>query len=153
PETYALFPCSRDSNVNGVGAGLDDPLDFMTLKDPAIVAFQEAFVRKVTAELNDLDNIYYEICNEPGFRRDGDPEEGEQRVVAWHAHVARTLREAEERLPHRHLIAANAHLRVKAPAAPGEPDTRHEDLSYFENPDIDIVNYHYISAKADARGW
>jgi Cellulase (glycosyl hydrolase family 5)/Family of unknown function (DUF6298) len=145
-----LFPCGAVSNVNGVGADLADWRDFMTLKAPSIVAFQEAFARKLAAELNACDNVYYEICNEP--RTVDGSAEAEQAVLDWHAHLARVLREAEAGLPQRHLIAANAHCQLQRPAAPGEPADRHEDQGYFANPDIDIVNYHYISAHAQATG-
>ncbi|OGG48688.1 MAG: hypothetical protein A3F84_29510 [Candidatus Handelsmanbacteria bacterium RIFCSPLOWO2_12_FULL_64_10] len=148
---YDLFPCSRVSNVNGVGEDLDRPQGFMTLDAPSITVFQERFVRKMAEELNPFDNVYYEICNEPNFSGDS-PEAAERKVVAWHARIARVLREAEAGLPHRHLIAANAHCVVKVSGDPSRPVVRHEDLSYFENPDIDVVNYHYISRKAVAQG-
>jgi hypothetical protein len=155
---YDLFPCSEVSNINGVGNDLNTPRTFMTLDSPSIVAFQEQFVRKIVEELNEFDNVYYEICNEPSIY--GDPsEESEKKVVSWHAHLARIIRQAEEKLPKRHLIAANAHFVVKVSddSLPefGRirlPVVRHEDQSYFENPDIDIINYHYISRKKVAQG-
>ena len=150
-ENYDLFPCSRASNVNGVGEDLAHPQAFMTLDAPSVVAFQEGFIRKIAAELNPFDNVYYEICNEPNFSGDF-PEATEQKVVAWHARMARVLREAEAGLPNRHLIAANAHCVLKVSGDPSRPIVRHEDLGYFENPDIDIVNYHYISRKVAAEG-
>lgn len=148
---YDLFPCSKLSNVNGVGDDLDAPRDFMTLDAPSITAFQEHFVRKIVEELNEFDNVYYEICNEPNLYSD-DTETGEKKVVDWHAHLVRVIRQIEENLPKRHLIAANAHFVVKVSDDPDRPITRHEDLSYFENPDIDIINYHYISAKEPVQG-
>lgn len=148
---YDLFPCSRASNVNGVGEDLDAPQKFMTLDAPSITAFQERFVRKMAEELNPFDNVYYEICNEPNFSGDFS-EATEQKVVAWHARISRVLREAEARLPNRHLIAVNAHFVVRVSDDPERPVVRHEDLSYFENPDIDIVNYHYLSAHAENEG-
>lgn len=150
-EKYDLFPCSEVSNVNGVGEDLDIPQGFMTLRAPSIASFQERFVRKMAQELNPFDNIYYEICNEPNFSGDFS-EETEKQVVTWHAHIARTLRRAEAGLPKRHLIAANAHFVVRLLDDPEKPVSRHEDLSYFLNPDIDIVNYHYLSAHAEAQG-
>jgi len=150
-DKYDFFPCSNASNINDVGAGIADPWDFLALKDPTIVAFQERFVRKMVEELNDFDNLYYEICNEPSIPGDS-PETSEKTVVEWQSHLARVLSEAEARLPKRHLIAVNARQTVKVPAEPGEPDLRHDDEHYFRNPDIDIVNYHYISAKAQATG-
>lgn len=150
PEKYDLFPCSKVSNVNGVGVDLETPQAFMTLDAPSIVAFQERFVRKIAEELNRFDNLYYEICNEPNAR--GTPEDGEKKIVAWHAHLAGTLRRTEANLPKRHLIAANAHFMVKVSDEPDTPIVRHDDLAYFENLDIDIINYHYISRKKVAQG-
>jgi len=150
-QKYDLFPCSKVSNVNGVGNDLNSPRAFMTLDAPSIVEFQEKFVRKIAEGLNEFDNIYYEICNEPNLYSNFS-EEGEKKIVAWHAHLARVLRRTEEKLPKRHLIAANAHFIVKISDESDKPIIRHEDLNYFENPDIDIINYHYISRKAVAQG-
>ena len=150
-DKYDLFPCSRASNVNGVGEDLEIPQAFMTLDAPSIVAFQEQFVEKVVEELNGFDNVFYEICNEPNVYGDAS-EENERKVVDWHAHLARVIRQTEEKLPKRHLIAANAHFAMNLSEGAGGQVMRHEDLSYFENPDIDIVNYHYISAKSAGEG-
>jgi len=154
---YDLFPCSKVSNINGVGNDIDSPQAFMTLDAPSIVAFQEQFVRKIVEELNEFDNVYYEICNEPNVYGDSS-EENEKKVVAWHAHLASIIRQTEEKLPKRHLSAANAHfvVKVSGDSLPEFwrirlPVVRHEDGSYFENPDIDIINYHYISRKKVAQ--
>lgn len=148
-ERLDRFPCGEPSNINGVGGDCPSTHAFMTLQAPTIVAFQERFIRKVVTELNPYDNIYYEICNEPH----GPPvPKGETKVIAWHRHLARVIREVEDDLPKRHLIAANAHYNVETPHFMGLPTTRHEDLAYFEDPCIDIVNYHYISRKAVDRG-
>jgi len=146
-----LMPCGKPSNTGGVGGGLGDPREFMTLKDPAVVALQERFIRKMAEELNAFDNFYWEICNEPNVHGDYS-EETEAKVVAWQARLARAVRRAEQELPKRHLVAVNAHFRVKLQAGPGQPDIRHDDAAYFANPDVDIINYHYISVKKNARG-
>jgi hypothetical protein len=145
-DKYDLFPCSPVSNVNVVGSDLASPRMFMTLDAPSIVTFQEQFVRKIVEELNPFDNVYYEICNEPNIPGD-KAKENEDKVIAWHTHLARIIRRMEETLPKRHLIAANAHFGVTVSDDPNEPVMRHEDAHYLKNPDIDIVNYHYISAK------
>lgn len=125
---YSWFPCSKVSNVNGVGKDLEDYRQFMTLEAPSIVKFQERFVRKMVKELNEFDNVYYEICNEPYGRT--FPKEWRERGDAWHAHIARFIRQVEKDLPKRHLIAANV---LK------------DDTVISKNPDIDIINYHYPS--------
>lgn len=150
-EKYDLFPCSEVSNINGVGGGLQRPRAFMSLDAPSIVAFQERLVRKIVEELNEFDNIYYEICNEPNLR-DVPPDENESKITAWHAHLARIIRQTEEKLPKQHLIFANAHAVMKLSNSPDGNISHHEDLNYFQNPDIDVINYHYISAKKVVQG-
>jgi len=151
-EKYNLFPSAAGNNINGVGRAMSDPREFMTLKDPTVTAFQERFVRKMAVELNEFDNVYYEICNEPNVHGDFS-EAMEKQVVAWQLHLAGVLRQAEAALPKRHLIAANAHYRVDLGKEHGKTITRHDDLHYFLHPAIDILNYHYISAKADTQGF
>lgn len=124
---YSWYPCSKVSNVNGVGKDLEDHRQFMTLEAPSIVKFQERFVRKIVKELNTFDNVYYEICNEPY----GLPKELQRKSIAWHAHIARTIPDVEKNLPKRHLVAANVSK---------------SDTAISKNPDIDIINYHYPSA-------
>ena len=150
-EKYDLFPCSKLSNVNGVGEDLDDPRSFMTLDAPSIVDFQERFVRKMVEELNGFDNVYYEICNEPHISG-GSLEENEKKVIVWQSHIARVIRQAEENMPKRHLIAVNSHFRFDLSESSDGTVRRHDDLSYFQNPDFDIINYHYISAKKVVQG-
>jgi len=149
-DKYNLFPSAAGSNVNGVGREIGDPREFMMLKDPTATAFQERFVRKMATELNEFDNLYFEICNEPNVHGDFS-EATEKEVVAWQLHLAGVLQKAETGLPKRHLIAANAHYRVALDKEKGKGLIRHDDVHYFNHPDIDIINYHYISAKADAR--
>ena len=122
---FAWFPCNKAGNVNGVGEDCDDYRQFMTLEAPSVVAFQERFVRKVAEELNEFDNVYYEICNEPYSKT--FPKEWTKRGEVWHAHVARTVRQVEKDLPNQHTIAANV------------PDNE----AILKNPDIDILNHHY----------
>lgn len=122
---YARFPCNKAGNVNGVGEDCDDYRQFMTLEAPSVVAFQERFVRKVVQDLNEFDNVYYEICNEPYSKT--FPKEWTKRGEAWHAHMARAIRQVEKDLPNRHSIAANV------------PDNE----AILNNPDIDILNHHY----------
>ncbi len=108
------------NNVNDVGKG--GRLDVYTLKGKALTELQEALVRKIVGELNDCDNIYYEICNEPYFG--GVTKE-------WNDRMAGVIADAEKGLPNRHLIAqniSNGSAKVKEP-----------------NADVNILNFHYCS--------
>ncbi len=55
------------NNVNGIDLDRNDNRlgeEFFTLEDPEVVAIQKAYIEKMVDELNDLDNILWEICNE-----------------------------------------------------------------------------------------
>ena len=150
---YALSPCHRDNNINGVGSTVENPDVFMTLDDPSIVAFQERLVRKLVTELNEFDNVYFEICNEAnlsGGKLDSLENE-ERKIIAWQRYHAGVIRQVEKSLPKRHLIAVNAHFQFRASG--NSKRMRNDDEAYFRDPNIDIINYHYISSKTNAGGW
>ena len=151
---YALSPCHKDNNINGVGTSVGNPDVFITLDDPSVVAFQERFVRKLVTELNEFDNIYFEVCNEAnlsGGKLDSLENE-ERKIIAWQRHLAGVVRDAEQNLPKRHLVAVNAHFRFQE-ASGKSKRMRNDDEAYFQDPNIDVINYHYISSKTNADGW
>ena len=63
---WALSPMKSSNNVNGVGKVTKHQV-YTTDKEPALLAVQEALTRKLVQELNEYDNLYYEISNEPYF--------------------------------------------------------------------------------------
>lgn len=77
-------PFNPKNNVNGVGAGSGKAIH--TLSNPAITAYQEAYVRHVIDTVNDLDNVLYEISNEDS----GGPDD-----TAWQIHVIRFIKSYE----------------------------------------------------------
>jgi hypothetical protein len=111
-------PMNARHNVNGVGRV--PRTEVLTLKHPDLVARQVAFVRKVVAELRDVDNLYYEVCNEPYFG--GVARDWQDRIIA-------TIVEVERGFPARHLIAQNI--------ANGEAKIANP------NPAVSIFNFHY----------
>jgi len=55
------------NNVNGIDGDLDNDgrgPEVHQLANPAVLALQDAYVRKVIDTVNDLDNVLYEVCNE-----------------------------------------------------------------------------------------
>jgi hypothetical protein len=117
----ALWKVNPMNALNNVqGAGTVGRLEIYTLKDKALAAVQEAMVRKIAAELKDLDNVYYEICNEPYFAG---------ATSAWNDGIVAVLRDTEKSFPARHLIAqniSNGSTKIDRP-----------------NPDVSIFNFHY----------
>jgi hypothetical protein len=119
-EMWNLSPMKAENNVNGVGRM--PRTEVYTLEHPELLAVQEAMVRKIVRELNEFDNLYYEVCNEPYFG--GVTREWQDRII-------RTIVETEETLPHKHLIAqniANGSQKIENP-----------------NPAVSIFNFHYAT--------
>jgi hypothetical protein len=97
-DTWPLSPLSAENNVQG--AGRCDWRAAQTLKDSALLARQDAYVRKLTQEANPFDNVILEICDEPGHIGTGFDLAG-----PWVAHLADVVLETERHLPKRHLLA------------------------------------------------
>ena len=141
-----MSPLHPANNINGLDVVAPDAVH--TLANGALLARQEAMVRKLVAELNRSDNVYFEIQNEPDatspVKRDippvADPKAPKQVKVAteaslaWQAKVAEWIADQERRLPKRHLIAQNfANNGV-------EVDVVH--------PLVSILNFHYAFPEA-----
>lgn len=122
-------PFKAENNINGIGKC---PMDeVLSLKHPELVEVQEKFVRKVVAELNGYDNLYFEICNEPYVKKVPDD---------WQAHMVRVLAEVEKELPNRHLISLNvANGRKKVTDPPAEVSIF--NFHYCVPPDVVAMNY------------
>ncbi len=128
-EIWAASPMNVKNNVNGLG---DCPRDeTLSLKHPALVDAQLAFVRKVVRELNDFDNLYFEICNEPYVRK--TPDDWQQRIVD-------EIVATENTLSKRHLISlniANGRQRIDKPW----PNVSIYNFHYCVPPDVVALNY------------
>jgi Cellulase (glycosyl hydrolase family 5) len=123
---WSYSPMNAANNINGVGKVGKHEV-YTIDKEPALLAVQDALVRKIVTELNGFDNLYYEICNEPYF---GGV------TPAWHDHIADVIVTTEKSLPAKHLISwnvANDHARIRNP-----------------NPAISIFNFHYARPEAAA---
>ena len=95
-------------------------------KNKDLLAVQQAVVRKLVAELNAFDNLYYEICNEP-YERGG-------LTSQWNDLIVAAIVETEASLPKKHLIAQGFPPSPRAVSG--------------LNPHVSILNFH--AAKPDA---
>lgn len=129
--------------------------DVHTLNNGDLFTFQESLVRKMVNELNDFDNFFFEIQNEPWADRAVpvynivNKEElkindwtykadfGDEASLAWQEKIAGIITEEESGLPKKHLIAQN-YTNYKAPI-PAVSDH------------VSIINFHY--AWPEAAGW
>ncbi|MBI5652433.1 MAG: hypothetical protein HZC40_18600 [Chloroflexi bacterium] len=67
-DAWPHHPYKLSNNINGINAdptNQGDGEDFATLNTPSITTLQKAFISKVIDTVNDLDNVIYEVCNEP----------------------------------------------------------------------------------------
>lgn len=101
PDTWALSPFRAENNLQHVGA--IEWEEYITLKDKELVRRQEIYARKIIQETSHYDNVYYEICNEPGGGIAGHatPED----VDAWQREMARVMRDEMHRLHKPHLLS------------------------------------------------
>jgi hypothetical protein len=82
-------PFDAANNINGISPASNTH----TMNNPAALAVQKAYVRKVVDTINDLDNVLYEIANEAG----GDS-------TAWQFEMIDTLNQYQATKPRRHPV-------------------------------------------------
>jgi hypothetical protein len=118
---WKLSPQNAKNNING--AGDVARTNVYTLdKNGGLLAIHVALVRKLVNELNEYDNLYYEICNEPYF---GGV------TMEWQHHIADVIVKAQRLLPNQHLISINVANGSKKVVNP--------------HPALSIFNFHYAS--------
>jgi hypothetical protein len=99
-EAWKYHPFNPANNSNGIDADTNHDgrgIEFYTLQrndmGARVLALQEAYVRKVVDTVNDLDNVLYEICNEPGGYS-----------LEWQYHIIRFVKQYEAGKPQQHPV-------------------------------------------------
>jgi hypothetical protein len=142
---WNICPQNPANNIN-LDPGLSRR-EVHTLQNGKLFGYQAALVRKLVHELNDLDNFFFEIQNEPWSDR-GVPvynllnqedlennswtlkvDFADAASLAWQDSLAAIIATEEEQLGRRHLIAQNY-------ANFGAPVPRVSDH-------ISVINFHY----------
>jgi hypothetical protein len=144
-KAWLRHPFHPGNNVNNLGELARR--ESTTLKNSKLVEFQKAFVEKIVKELNDYDNFFWELQNEPwadngvrgmrilkthnisGQNWAQYAELAKDGALEWQKEIARVIAETESRLPKQHLIAQN-YCNFK------------ESLAEVM-PNISIINFHY----------
>lgn len=129
---WSLSPLNPTNNTTGEGASAYNR--FTSLENRQLVVRQEELARKVVAELEEFDNIYYEVCNEPPYPVEGETEElpedhqsvlGEKAISKWQNYIASVVIDAEKGFTNKHMVAVC------------DP---HENICFDK---FSIYNYHY----------
>ncbi|WP_020527697.1 hypothetical protein [Flexithrix dorotheae] len=150
---WEISPLHPENNVNGI-----NHKDYKTVHTPdngKKADYQQKMVSKIVKEVNEFDNIFFEIQNEPWsdqkatgyyinpFDKKSD-QDWKRRVdlaseasLEWQKNIAAVVKETESTLPKKHIIAQNF-CNFKYPLKEVEPN-------------ISIINFHY--AWPDAVNW
>jgi hypothetical protein len=131
PEVWALNPLRAENNVQGIGA-IEWP-EYTSLQNGDVLAYQLAHVRKIVQETASYENVYYEICNEPGGGVAGHVTPAE--VDAWQMEIAKTIREEMKRAGSEHLIFGSEAFTYTPQFKQGLDAT-------FDGSMVDVVNVH-----------
>lgn len=133
-KTWKNSPFYIGNNINNVG---DVPYnEIYLLKNKELIARQIAMVKKIVTEVNEFDNVYFEICNEPYWLK-GIPEvepdikvqQFAPEIEEWQNLISKAVADTEKNLPKKHLVAQNY------------------ANTYYKIPKVDqsvsILNFHY----------
>lgn len=96
--SWDFHPMYHACNVNNVG--YCSCTNFQTLCEAKLVGYQKAYVRKITQEVNEFDNVILEIIDEPTISRALG-----SAVVPWISEMLDTVVSTESQSPKKHLIA------------------------------------------------
>ena len=114
-------PFHPANNVQGYGP--NNRYDCLRPVDANLYAAQKAAVRRIVRELNEFDNVYFEIQNEPCWNQPGVKDNQE---VSFHSGMLAAIRAEEATLPQHHMVAHNFTQQLLTMA-----------------DDFDIINEHY----------
>ncbi len=146
---WVRHPFNPGNNINGIPINMERKKS-NTLTNSILTAFQQKLVEKIVTELNNFDNVLYEIQNEPwaddGVKvmrtlrtLDPQPKEGDwykwaemasPASLEWQKLMAKTIVETESQLPKKHIIAQNY--------------TNFMHSIEEVDPNISILNFHYV---------
>jgi hypothetical protein len=121
PRLWEASPMHPAHTLQGVG-----PMDkerVYQLADNDLLPYHESLVRSLVTALNEFDNVYFEVCNEPYSRHDHTA------YLDWQHHIVDVITGTEDHLPNRHLVAINYQNRTQRIP--------------FHHPSVSICNFHY----------
>ena len=101
-DPFNSHPFNAANNINKVdvrdkGIDRDGQPTLHSLENKAVLALQEAYVKKVIETVNDLDNVLYEIINEGG-------------TIDWCYHMINFIHDAEAKMPSQHMVGLGSRV-------------------------------------------
>jgi len=130
---WKFSPLYYSNNINNTQI-IRDWKEVLSLRHPELLAEQEKMVKKITSELKDFDNLYYEVCNEPYF---GDT----TALREWEEYMTSVVADAEKDFELKHLISNNVQNFKKYLPEPRKHVSIY-NFHYAEPPVTIPLNYH-----------
>ena len=130
-QVWALNPFRAENNKQHLEK-IEWP-EYLSLKNTELVKRQSSYARKIIDETSGYDNVYYEICNEPGGAVKGHIPSAE--VDEWQNEMGRVIRDEMQRTHHGHLVAGQQ-------AFAYSPKFRFPLDETYSQKLFDIVNIH-----------
>ena len=120
-DLWKICPLNNCNNVNGTEKV--EGYEVHKLQNKRLLEYQGKMVLKLVRELNEFDNLFFEILNEPW---------NDNIDMDWQQHIVKLIASEEAMLPKKHLISmdiACGFERIESP---------------YEN--VSIYNFHYASS-------
>jgi hypothetical protein len=117
-------PLYHQNNIQGVGHC--DFRDAQTLKHADLVQREREYVRKITQEVNEFDNVILEICDEPSLFTPY------AEAGLWVAHMLQVVHDTESRLPKKHMVAQEVQGPIGGP------------IDFSDSPLLSIIVGQYV---------
>jgi hypothetical protein len=118
---WEICPLNNCNNINSTEKV--EGYEVHKLQYKRLMGYQEKMVSKLVRELNEFDNLFFEVLNEPW---------NDNIDMEWQEHIVKLIAAEESNLPNKHLISMDIACGFEKIETP------------YEN--VSIYNFHYASA-------
>jgi hypothetical protein len=109
-DSWPLNALFYENNIQNIGKYNAESCGLFTTNDPRnqdVIVRQKTYISKIAEELNEFDNLIYDICDEPSLQ--GVPGGGvlfmpDSLVIPWIKEMKNAFLLAEKKLPKKHLL-------------------------------------------------
>ncbi len=109
-DCWPLMAMYQVNNIQNIGQYAAENCGLFTTTDDRnkpVMKYQKAYIQKIVTELNEYDNIIYDICDEPSLQ--GLPNGSiivnpDSMVAPWIIEMKEAFLQAEKSLPKKHLL-------------------------------------------------
>lgn len=109
-DSWPLMAMNYENNIQNIGRYEAKDCGLFTSNDNRnqdVINYQKAYIKKITTELNDFDNLIYDICDEPSLQ--GLPGGSvlmlpDSLVIPWINTMKEAFLQAEKALPKKHVL-------------------------------------------------